>query len=75
MKSSLVIKPKVFTPITIDITFESEDELSVFFKTMSRNIQVPKCLYDSNTLDYSQKMTLERMMGEIHDTLIKAKDL
>ena len=46
----------------------------VFFKTMSRNIQVPKCLYDSNTLDYSQKMTLERMMGEIHDTLIKAKE-
>lgn len=75
MKSSIVLKQKVFTPITIDITFDNEDELIIFRRMMSRNIQVPKCLYDSNTLDYAQKMSLERMMGDLHDTLIQTKEL
>ena len=75
MKSSLVIKPKVFTPITIDITFENEDEFEIFLKTIGRNIQIPKYLYDDLTLDYSQKITLKNMMSTIHDTLVKAKNL
>ena len=57
MKSSIVIKPKVFTPITIDITFENEDEFEIFLKTIGRDIQIPNYLYDNLTLDYSQKIT------------------
>ncbi len=75
MKSSIVLKQKVFTPITIDITFESQNEFEIFLKTMSRNMQIPNYLYDSHTLDYNQKITLGGMMDEIHDTLVKTKDL
>lgn len=75
MKSCVVLKTKVFTPITIDITFESAEELEILRKMMSSTIQVPECLYDTNTLNYNQKMCLKRMMGNIHDTLLQAKEL
>ncbi len=75
MKSSIVLKEKVFTPITIDITFESEYEFQIFLKTISRNIQIRKYLYDDLTLDYNQKITLKNMMSTIHNTLVKVKDL
>lgn len=75
MKSSIVLKPKVFTPITIDITLENEYEFEIFLKTMSRDIQVPKELYTTSVLNYQEKVLLERMMSDIHDTLVEAKNL
>ena len=56
----------VFIPVTLEIKFEIKEELQVFLVLMGRNTSLSNHMFESGTL---KQVTLERVMGEIWDSL------
>lgn len=57
---------QLFTPISINITFETQEEYDMFRELMSRDVSIPDRIYPTNEDNREQ---LSEMMSSIHDIL------
>ena len=48
MQVQIKQEPKVFKPVTLEITFESEEELKLYREIMGCNLSVPSILYEED---------------------------
>jgi len=55
-----------FTPVRLEIVFETEEELEVFSILMSKNTSLSNHVFELNPVKQS---TLEQVMGDIWDAL------
>lgn len=60
------IKEKVFTPVNLHITFETEEEYRVFNEMLTLNVSIPDMLYDVDALD-GRFILLHKIMNELHN--------
>lgn len=62
------IKPKVYEPKTLKITFETKEEEDLFIEMIGYDFSIPKLVYSN---DSEQQTKLRRMMLKIQETLTK----
>ena len=68
MQVKIKQEPKVFKPITLEITFETEDELEIFCHMCSHDVDIPNHVYP---LDDENNLNLMKILGVIHDMIVK----
>jgi len=66
MKSSTTIHKPTFQPVTLNITFETLEELKIFHWMSSFTVSIPQEVYPKNRED---KEILSDMLESIHTTL------
>lgn len=59
------IKEKVFTPVNLYITFETEEECQVFIEMLKLNVTIPGMIYRTNRDD--RFILLQKMMDDLYD--------
>ena len=62
-------EPQVFKPVTLEITFESKEELALMNKMLSYNISVPKLVFEQDE-DLQQKLT--ELMAKIGRVIVES---
>ena len=62
------IKEKVFTPVNLHITFETEEEYRVFNEMIKLNVTIPDMLYEVHALD-GRFILLQKIMNELHNAI------
>lgn len=62
------IKEKVFTPVNLHITFETEEEYRVFNEMIKLNVTIPDMLYEVDALD-GRFILLQKIMNELHNAI------
>ncbi len=67
MKVQTKKEPASFQPVTLTVTFESQEELKAFQTMCEMNVTVPDAL--SRYLNTKQKETLQDILGEIHNSI------
>ena len=60
-------------PRTVEIVFESKDELTAFLEIMARDEVVPKHLVDTGHISNALKATMGAIMLKLYDTIIPLK--
>jgi len=55
-----------FTPVRLEINFETKEELEAFFILMSKNTSLSNYVFKLNPV---KQNTLEQVMGDIWDAL------
>lgn len=68
MQVKIKQEPKVFKPVTLEITFETEKELKVFQNMCSYDIDVPDLVYPCNRED---NQNLKMLLGAIYDMMVE----
>ena len=68
MQVQIETEPKVYEPKTLKITFETEEEYSMFIDTMMYNISIPELVYGHEP---SKQTKLVQMMIKIQRALFK----
>ena len=64
MQVKIKQEPKVFKPVTLEITFESKEELEMYREIMGCNLSVPSTLYEEDNPKFAQASEL---MTDIHN--------
>lgn len=62
------IKEKVFTPVNLHITFETEEEYRVFNEMIKLNVTIPDMLYEVHALD-GRFILLQKIMNDLHNAI------
>ena len=60
---------QVFKPVTIEITFESKDELTLMNEMLSYDISVPELVFEQDE-DLQQKLT--ELMAKIDRVIVES---
>ena len=66
MQVKIKKKTKVFKPVTLEITFQSKDELTLIKDMLGRDVSIPKLTYPK---DESAQQRLEGLMNELHTAI------
>ena len=64
----------VFKPVTLSITFESEEELRLFHEMTNSNYSIPELLEKYGYVTKVESNILNRMLLDISEELDKLKD-
>ena len=68
MQVKIKQEPEVFTPITLEITFETEEEIEMLDDMLGWNISIPGIVYGHNQ---SKRTSLQDLMIKIHDKVLE----
>lgn len=63
-------EPQVFKPITLEITFETKDEIEMLYDMLGWNISIPEMVYKNQQ---SKQASLQVLMEKIRDKMIEAR--
>lgn len=66
MQVEIETKPKVYEPKTLKITFETEEEYSMFFNMLSWDVSIPELVYPSEP---EQQIKLTEIMTKIQEAM------
>ena len=69
MKVQIKQEPQVFKPVTIEITFESKEELALMNEMLSYDISVPELVFEQDE-DLQQKLT--ELMAKIDRVIVES---
>ena len=69
MQVKIKKESQVFKPVTIEITFESKEELTLMNEMLSYNISVPKLVFEQDE-DLQQKLT--ELMAKIDRVIVES---
>lgn len=70
MQVEIKQEPKVFNPVTLEITFETKDEIEMLYDMLGWNISIPEMVYKNQQ---SKQASLQVLMEKIHDKVIEAR--
>ena len=62
-------EPQVFKPVTLEITFESKEELTLMNEMLSYDISVPGLVFEQDE-DLQQKLT--ELMDKINRVIVES---
>ena len=62
MQVQIKKEPNVFKPVTLEITFQSKDELTLIKNMLERDVSIPELTYPE---DESAQQRLMRLMNEL----------
>ena len=71
MQVKIKQEPKVFKPVTLEITFETEEEIEMLDDMLGWNISIPGIVYEHNQ---SKRTALQDLMTKIHDKVLEARE-
>ena len=71
MQVQIKKEPQVFKPVTLEITFESKEELAVYREIMGCNLSVPYTLYEEDNPKFAQARELMSGIYKCVDDLIR----
>ena len=69
MQVQIKQEPKVFKPVTLEITFESKEELTLMNEMLSYDISVPELVFEQDE-DLQQKLT--ELMDKIDRVIVES---
>ena len=69
MKVQIKKEPQVFKPVTLEITFQSKDELTLIKDMLERDVSIPELTYPK---DESAQHRLMGLMNELHTAIREA---
>ena len=62
-------EPQVFKPVTLEITFESKEELTLMNEMLSYDISIPELVFEQDE-DLQQKLT--KLMAKIDRVIVES---
>ena len=71
MQVKIKQEPKVFKPVTLELIFESKDELEMYRKIMACDLSVPSKLYEEDNPKFAQASELMTDIFNCVDDLIR----
>ncbi len=69
MQVQIKKEPRVFKPVTLEITFETLEELKMLDDMLSWNVSIPEIVYEHKKV---QQEELLKLMTKIHEQVIIA---
>ena len=69
MQVKIKQEPQVFKPVTLEITFESKEELTLMNKMFSYYISIPELVFEQDE-DLQQKLT--ELMAKINRVIVES---
>ena len=69
MQVKIKQEPKAFKPVTLEITFESKDELTLMNEMLSYYISIPKLVFEQDE-DLQQNLT--SLMSKIDRVIVES---
>ena len=69
MQVQIKKEPQVFKPVTLEITFESKDELTLMNEMLSYDVSVPELVFEQDE-DLQQKLT--ELMDKINRVIVES---
>ncbi len=66
MKVQIKQEPQVIKPVTLEITFQSKDELTLIKDMLGRDVSIPELTYPKD--EYAQQR-LMGLMNELHTVI------
>ena len=69
MQVKIKQETKVFKPVTLEITFQSKDELTLIKDMLEWDVSIPKLTYPK---DESAQLRLRGLMYELHTVIREA---
>ena len=69
MQVQIKKEPQVFKPVTLEITFETLEELKMLDEMLSWNVSIPEIVYEHEKV---QQEELLKLMTKIHEQVIIA---
>ena len=69
MQVKIKQETKVFKPVTIEITFQSKDELTLIKEMLERDVSIPELTYPE---DESAQQRLMHLMNKLHTAIWEA---
>ena len=69
MQVKIKQEPQVFKPVTIEITFQSKDELTLINDMLVWDVSIPELTYPE---DESTQLRLRRLMNELHAVIVES---
>ena len=68
MQVKIKQEPEVFTPVTLEITFETEEEIEMLDDMLGWNLSIPRIVYEHNQ---DKRTALQDLMTKIHDKVLE----
>ena len=69
MKVQIKQEPQVFKPVTLEITFESKEELTLMNEMLSYDISIPELVFEQ---DEDLQRTLTSLMVKIDRVIVES---
>ena len=69
MKVQIKQEPQVFKPVTLEITFESKEELTLMNEMLSYDISIPELVFEQ---DEDLQQTLTSLMAKIDRVIVES---
>ena len=69
MQVQIKQEPQVFKPVTLEITFESKEELTLMNEMLSYDILIPELVFEQDE-DLQQKLT--KLMAKIDRVIVES---
>ena len=69
MQVQIKKESQVFKPVTIEITFQSKDELTLINDMLEWDVSIPELTYPE---DESTQLRLRRLMNELHAVIVES---
>lgn len=70
MQVKIKQEPKVFKPVTLEITFETEEELSMFEHMLAWDVSIPEVVYAK---DEVKQVYLSEMLQTLREKVLEAR--
>ena len=71
MQVKIKQESNVFKPVTLEITFEAEEEIEMLDDMLGWNISIPRIVYEHNQ---DKRTALQDLMTKIHDKVIEVRE-
>ena len=68
MQVKIKQEPKVFEPVTLEITFETEEEIEMLDDMLGWNLSIPAIVYKHNK---DNRTALQDLMTKFHDKVLE----